>query len=335
MLPFRRPKPAPRPVAAPEQATPVSEPAPAPAPVVAYVADQGALAGGCAPSRLRLAAVARPKRAAATALLAGRAAAAIADPAPAPARTFTEAAAPAKPQPSCDSRAKAAAWIERGDALSLVSDHGAAERAYRQAILVRPLATAAHLKLGVLLYKRRRLAEALPVLERAIALDRTAVGARYHVALIAFETGDGVRATAQLSWIKHLRPELADVYLLQAAVFERQGDRPSAVAELEALIARVPGHAGAWLRVGKLRLGMGDRVGALTALERACRLDPRLAEAHFGRGRLLEAAERFGEAGDAYRAALAAGLAREVVEERLAILRRRRSAAAGARGLAA
>ncbi len=333
MLPYRRPKPASRPAAEPEVAsvTPAAEPAAA----IAYVADQGEVRGGSAPSRLRLPTVARPQRATATALLAGKATTATLIPPVTMARAAAPAQAPAKPAAPADPRAVAMAWLERGDALALISDHAAAERAYRAAILVRPVTTAAHLKLGVLLFKRRRLAEALKALEQAIALDRTAVGARYHVALIAFESGDGQRATAQLTWIKRIRPELPEAYLLQAAVFERQGDRPSAAAELHALLALAPGHAGAWLRLGKLQLAMGDRQGALTALERACRLDPRLAEAHFGRGRLLEAAERLTEAGDAYRAALAAGMNREAVEERLAILRRRRSAAAGVRGLAA
>lgn len=288
MLTFRRPQPQAK-RAAPEAEAPAAASAPSPAPRQRFSADEGQVRGGSRASGLGLARAShRPI--------------------------------------AVDPREAAAGLVKRGDQLALISDHAAAEKAYRGAIALRETTTDAHIRLGVLLYRQRRFAPALVAFERAISLDRGAVVARYHVALMAVEAGDGVRATAQLTWIKQVRPDFAEAYLLQATVFERQNCRGAAASELRALIAAVPGHALAHLRLGKTLLAARDAKGALTALERACRLDPRLGEAHFGRGRLLEAASRLVEAAAAYRAALGAGMAREAVEERLAGLRPRLAA---------
>ena len=225
-----------------------------------------------------------------------------------------------------DPQAAAAELVRQGDQFALLGDHSAAERSYRRAIALRETTTDAHVRLGTLLYRQRRFEPATKSFERALQLDRGAVAARYHIALMAVEGGDGVRATAQLTWIKQVRPDFAEAYLLQATVFERQNCKAAAASELRALIAAVPGHALAHLRLGKVLLAMRDAKGALTALERACRLDPRLGEAHFGRGRLLEAVGKDDQAVAAYRLALANGMKREAVEERLAGLRARRAA---------
>ena len=211
--------------------------------------------------------------------------------------------------------------VQHGDKLLATGQLGGAERAYRKAISLRARFTPAHVQLGIVMFRQQRFPEARGVLEQAVQLDPAAIVARFHLALIGIETGDLLRAIAQLTWVKRLRPEAPESYLALATSYERQGQRQAACEELRALIARAPKHAVAYLRLGKVLLGGGDQAQALNCFEKACMLDRMLAEAHFGRGRLLEAAGRTKEAVPAYQAALKAGYPREAVEARLAQLR--------------
>src|SRR5881392_3968153 len=57
-------------------------------------------------------------------------------------------------------------------------------------------------------------------------------------------------------------------------IYEAMGALPLAIEAAERAIARAPADASAWERAGRLRLRLGDRQGAIDALDRARRLQP-------------------------------------------------------------
>ncbi len=74
-------------------------------------------------------------------------------------------------------------------------------------------------------------------------------------------------------WIR-VEPERSPPHRFAARIYEDMGAVDLAAEEALKAARRAPQDAGAWERVGRLRLRMMDRDGALDALERARRLGP-------------------------------------------------------------
>lgn len=147
----------------------------------------------------------------------------------------------------------AAAHYNRGLVLDLAGQDDEAEAAYQQALEFRPEYPQALNNLGLLAEKRGWRDRAVEYYRRALAADETYAEAHINLALALLGVGrhdDEARAHAERA--VELRPDLAAA------------------------------HAG----LGVTRWKIGDRAGAITALERALAIDPTLEAAR----RLLAAA---------------------------------------------
>lgn len=89
---------------------------------------------------------------------------------------------------------------------------------------------------------------------------------------------------------------LAEGEFLRAAMAERSGDAKAAVAGFERAIDLLPNYPYAICRLGIVQGEAGDVDGAIATLQRATRLSPGLAEAHYNLSRLLRRAGRESEA---------------------------------------
>lgn len=102
------------------------------------------------------------------------------------------------------------------------------------------------------------------------------------------------------------RAEDPDAWYRQGAAALAAEQAPEAEAALWQCLALAPGHASALHLLGKLRASQGRPEQALALQHASLRADPRLGWNAFAAGDLLAAAQRWGEAAAAFRAAAAA-----------------------------
>ena len=191
--------------------------------------------------------------------------------------------------------------VALGRALLAMDSVDAAEEVLREAMEAAPDDPWPAFLVGALLEERRgRSREALPYLQRAVALQPEFLEAR-----------------------RKLAEALYDV-----------GRRAEARDELEEVVARDPLHEpGAWLNLGVVRLEMGDEAGAARAFREASRLDPDRAEAHIQVGTLALGAGELAEAERAFLAAIAAAPEEPAAHGSLALVHLQRGEWARAREL--
>lgn len=196
-------------------------------------------------------------------------------------------------------------WLQLGEYLQAQGQPDEAEQALRLVLKRHKAHPDALLKLGVLCFEAGRAEEAEDWLRQAITGDRKAVMARQYLALVYMDREDWRGATAQLHWIKQADPASNEAPLLQATMFERQGDPRSAIAELEALAERGKAGAAVYWRIARLHMGLKQRPEALAAFQACAARDRTRVEALIYAGRILESLERPDEALAAYQQVLA------------------------------
>ena len=164
--------------------------------------------------------------------------------------------------------------MQRAVAAHQRDDFAGAEQEYRAVLVSDPgHADATHF-LGLALHQQGRSAEALPLMQRALAL--TPANHLFHNNL--------------------------------AGVYEQLGQGFEAEREYRAALALKPDYAQAYLNLGMLYIARGDHPRALAEFDRALQLDSRNYTAWFNRAEALQQLARTVEAVQAYgRAADAAG----------------------------
>jgi tetratricopeptide (TPR) repeat protein/4-amino-4-deoxy-L-arabinose transferase-like glycosyltransferase len=123
--------------------------------------------------------------------------------------------------------------FQKGDAFRMIGDDVSAIREYRRALaLAENRVPMVHNNLGASLLQRGDTEEALRHLKEAVRMAPSYAQARYNLAL----------------------------------ALAASGSDQSAIAELVRVVALDPSHAAGWLRLGALRLRLGDSRGAVEAL---------------------------------------------------------------------
>lgn len=201
------------------------------------------------------------------------------------------------------SRERADAQIARGQQLEDAGDLQGAEAAFRAAVAADPAYPRAYLNLANPLQKQRRFADAEAAQREAVRIDEAYVPAWFNLAANLVEQARWADARAVLERVQALKPDLADAHVLLAMTHEGEGDLVRACEALERALSIQPEHAGAWANLGSLLVQRKMPTEGEKALRRALELDPSLGAAHagiaeieMGRGRLHEAAARFGDA---------------------------------------
>ena len=144
------------------------------------------------------------------------------------------------------------------------------ETLWRDTVSKNPGAWSAYNNLGTLLLERGRAAEAVPVIERALAL----------------------------------RPDVPEIHHTMADAWSRLGRRDEARAEYARALAVAPGYAPAHNALGLLLLDEGKATEAIAEFEQAIRLRPDLPAPFYNLGNALVALDRWGEAEPYYQRAL-------------------------------
>lgn len=131
------------------------------------------------------------------------------------------------------------------------------------------------------LYQRRRLnQEAAEILEQAVALNPASQSAWSILGAARRQMGDGQAATEAFRRAYELKPDDSEALGNLAVSYIDAKNWQQAVSLLEKATAADRQNANRWLLLGRARLGAGDRIGtgdgigAVAALESAIRLDP-------------------------------------------------------------
>ncbi len=165
-----------------------------------------------------------------------------------------------------------------------------AETLLRRAIRLSPRHPEAHYRLGVTYLAQSKSNEAIAALKQAVEIDPAHVGAHFNLANAFARAGrmseaeEHQRRYAALSGRSEAEVEIRKQIrtLTTAALQHEMNERYSeALTTYEKITAQFPDHAPLYKDVGRLRMKLGRPQEALTALQKAIELDPRLSDAHY------------------------------------------------------
>jgi tetratricopeptide (TPR) repeat protein len=184
-------------------------------------------------------------------------------------------------------------------------DLAAAERLYRQVLLLQPHQPDALHLLGLILHLRGQSDEAVALVRRA--LDRAPRAAAMHanLGLILRDQRRLDEAEASLRRALALDPAAAETHNTLGLVLRERGDAPAALACFRAALARRPDYVEAIANFAQALADAGAYDDAVTASRRAIALRPGHADAYLALGNALRSLARWEEAIAAYRQALA------------------------------
>ncbi len=181
-----------------------------------------------------------------------------------------------------------------------------AGRRYRAALTDPAAPPLAASRLGLLLLRGGRPAEAVAPLTRAANArpDDAAAWVNLAGALLAAGRLAEAREIAQTA--VRLAPNLAPAHATLAAARLAASDAHGALAAADAALALAPTHAEAWFTCGTALAALGDAEGSVRALETAVDLAPEHARARVNLGNALATLDRQAEAEVTLRQAIAA-----------------------------
>jgi tetratricopeptide (TPR) repeat protein len=177
--------------------------------------------------------------------------------------------------------AAADAWMFRARLAAEKGNGIDAERALKQVVALRPERWEAQLNLGVLLFRRGAITEALACFERACQINPAAAEAVRAQAAAALETGDMKRVSTlrrRLNELGHPAPELT--YHL-GLWLESQGRWDDAVRAYSEALKENPSFVEALVRLGQMLARRGRPQEAADCWRRVLSLRPELAQSYF------------------------------------------------------
>jgi tetratricopeptide (TPR) repeat protein len=137
---------------------------------------------------------------------------------------------------------------------------------------------------GILLVEDGKSREALPHLNRAIALDRRFAAAYAYRGLAYFDLRQYQRALQDCNTALQIDPKLAHGYYHRGVILQAQRQRLRAMQDFNKALELDPKLSGAYTDRSSLRLEAGDLTGAIRDCTRAIELEPRAAQAYGNRG---------------------------------------------------
>jgi len=159
------------------------------------------------------------------------------------------------------------------DSLALSGNAGAVEQQLRDAIARNPNAVDAYRSLGRILLSSGRREEAVPILEKAIALSPDAQTR----AALAAARGNVEEAIALY---RQIEPKSAEMHNDLAAMLARAGHDQEALAEYNEALRLDPHQYDVRMNLGALLSRMNDNAGAAAQFEAAAKERPKSAEPH-------------------------------------------------------
>jgi predicted O-linked N-acetylglucosamine transferase (SPINDLY family) len=175
-------------------------------------------------------------------------------------------------------------------------DFQAAERRLREVLSSDGAHVPALNLLAVVLMQLERFAEAEPIIERAVALNRSSDVSFYNYGLIAKQLGKPQLAFEQFSAALKLNPAVRETWNNRGTVANDLAQFERAIADFDKAIALDRNYADAYVNKGKSLLALKRYEEALAAFDHALALSPGLALAQLGRGKALAHLNRPDEA---------------------------------------
>jgi len=188
------------------------------------------------------------------------------------------------------------AIYHRAISLQQAGDAAGAEALYRQLLAVLPAHGSALANLGLLVFGRGAVGEAIALLEQAIAVQPDTPDFHHNLGLILAQSDRASDAEPHLRIVAQLRPtdfaSQANLGMLLA------GERrfAEAVEAYEAALRVNPNEPAAWMNLGLCLHDLGRMDEAVVAMSRAGNLSPNDPAIHYALGTTLHEARRSAEA---------------------------------------
>jgi tetratricopeptide (TPR) repeat protein len=158
--------------------------------------------------------------------------------------------------------------------------------------------------LGAELTRAGRSAEAVPLLEKAVAAAPTYAAARFNLGVALNETGDKARALEQFSAAVAARPDYFEARSSLALALAEMGRSEEAMAQFETAVRLRPDSAEALCNLGQALAQFDQPQQAMDRFREALRIKPGYPKAHAGLGAVLQQQGRLADAIKEYQAAL-------------------------------
>ncbi len=135
-------------------------------------------------------------------------------------------------------------------------------------------------KLGDWLMRKNEYQKAVPILRKAMEMDRDSPMAHFQLGKALMATGDFENAVDELEITEAKMPQLADAHFLLELAYSRLNRVPDTIRECKLILEFAPDHYPSYLLLGRF-LGMsGDLNGAVTNLKKAAALEPKAPDPH-------------------------------------------------------
>jgi len=179
-----------------------------------------------------------------------------------------------------------------------------ARRRWGQAL--RPIGVTLCLLFGLLTMDRNQVwASDISLWSDAVSRNTTTARPRINLALAYKRNGELETAEAQLQQGLRLDPDYAEGWVVLGQLRHTRGDSEGALSAYRRGAALDPTMAGVYHDLGNVTMHLGQVDSALVYYQRVLELNPRFAEARNNLGMALEAKNRWPEALDSYRQAVA------------------------------
>jgi tetratricopeptide (TPR) repeat protein len=190
-------------------------------------------------------------------------------------------------------------------------DHGNDEQAkldLRDLINQLPRSPEAQQRLGTVLQREGRLAEAKAYFQAALERDPDYVEALIGLGQVEAQRGDLLAAIKRMETAIEIDPHRSKAHYSLGRLLESMGNTDEALAEYFRALEFEPNNAAVGLQIAAIQLARKQPDQALARLDQVIELVPDDSEARALRGRTLLALRQFREAANDFRAAAAAGL---------------------------
>jgi Flp pilus assembly protein TadD len=135
------------------------------------------------------------------------------------------------------------AWTELGTLLFRAEKFVDAEKAYGEALKLKPDFEVALLNLGKLHMSQKQPEKAVPVLAKAVEVDENSADANHYLGEALLQTKRGSLAVGFLNDAIRLAPiEKAEIHLRLAALYNGAGMKDKAAAEFKQFLSKVPNY---------------------------------------------------------------------------------------------
>lgn len=136
------------------------------------------------------------------------------------------------------------AWTELGSIYFEQSKFSEAQEAYDRALTLKPDFMVALMNQGKLHMANKQYDKAIPVLEKAVAADKTSADAYHYLGESYLQAKLGSKAVVVLNEAIRLAPvEKAEIHLRLAALYNAAGLKDRAVAEYKMFLEKKPDHS--------------------------------------------------------------------------------------------